>query len=92
MKYYFYELMKYISNHKEVQAGLWVFGGILAIIFVPLGVGSLSEWVFSCTVKSGALWVFGAMLSILVGVAGFIVGGLIYVSYLAVLEKLERKD
>ena len=83
--------MKYISEHKEVQAGLWVLGVILAIIFVPLLVGSLSKWIFSCTVKSGALWVFGAVLSVLIGIIGFIVFGLIYLSYFAVLERLERK-
>ena len=80
MSYYFYGLMKYISKHKEIQAGLWVFGVILALIFVPLLVGSLSEWVFSFTVKPEALWVFGARLSILIGLAGFVVFGLIYLS------------
>ena len=91
MRYYFYGLMKYISEHKEIQAGLIMLGGILAVIFVPLLIGSLSSWLFSWTID-GSLWLFGAMISVVIGVVGFIIFGSIYLSYLSILDKLQRRN
>lgn len=91
IRYYFFGLIKYISEHKEIQAGLIIIGGILALVFVPLLVGSISSWLFFGAVKAEMLWIFGFLMSILSGTVIFLVVGLIYVSYLAVLEKLEQR-
>jgi ABC-type branched-subunit amino acid transport system permease subunit len=86
IRYYFFGLIKYIVEHKEIQAILIVTGGMVALVFVPYLVGVISAFFLGTVSCCMETWALGGAVMLI----GLIVGAILFNIYREILAQLKK--
>jgi len=82
IKLYFFSFMRYLSEHKKLQAILIMLGGALVVVFVPYWIGLIIQTLLG--VVCSPCWIVGALVTLAI----CFLARVVYAIYGCVLDKL----